>query len=69
MRLFIRLAPFLLLAAAAAGCSWTSPAGPHPPPGVIENPARPDPEAIKRRKLMLIEPGNRAVPTRFEDKR
>lgn len=56
MRLFIYLMLLLLLTASAAGCGSKAPAGSNPPPGVIKNPVRPDPQAIKSRKQMLIQP-------------
>ncbi len=69
MRPFLFLLPLLLWVASAAGCGSKVPAGSHPPPGMIENPVRPDPEAIQRRKQMLIDPRNRVVPIRSEGKR
>jgi hypothetical protein len=69
MRPFLFLMPLLLWAASTTGCGSKVPAGSHPPLGVIENPVRPDPEAIQQRKRMLIAPRNRVVPTRSEGKR
>lgn len=69
MRPYLFLLPLLLLAASAAGCGSKVPAGSHPPPGVIENPIRPDPEAIQKRKQMLIDPRSRGVPIRSGSKR
>lgn len=69
MRPFLYLLFLLFLAASAAGCGSKAPAGPNPPPGVIENPVRPNPDAIKQRKLMLIEPHKSGAPSRFEGKR
>jgi hypothetical protein len=54
MRLFLAATSLLLLTAAMTGCS-KSPADSNPP-GVVANPNRPDPEAIKQRKLNLIDP-------------
>jgi hypothetical protein len=68
MRYFILLLPLVFLAASAAGCGSKIPAGSNPPPGVIKNPVRPDAEAIKRRKQMLIQPQNGGNPSRLEGK-
>ncbi len=69
MRLFFRLMPLLLLAASATGCGSNSPAASHPPPGVIENPHRPDAEAIQKRKQMLIDPRKGGAPSPSDGKR
>ena len=66
MRLFLPLTSLLLLVASVTGCDSKSPADSNPPPGVIENPNRPDPEAIKRRKPMLIDPRKEGAPTRSD---
>jgi hypothetical protein len=55
VRLSLPVMALLLLAAGVTGCGTKSPAGPNPPPGVVANPSRPDPEAIKRRKPMLTD--------------
>lgn len=69
MRLVFLLLPLLLSIASAAGCGSKSPADSNPPPGVIKNPVRPDPEAIRQRKLRLIDPRKADAPARFEGKR
>jgi hypothetical protein len=69
MRLFIYLMLLLLLTASAAGCGSKAPADSNPPPGVIKNPIRPNPEIIRKRKLMLIDPQMGGNPPRFENKR
>jgi hypothetical protein len=69
MRLFISLLPLVFLAASAAGCGSKIPADSNPPPGVIKNLVRPDPDAIKKRKLTLIAPQTAGDPSRFEGKR
>ena len=69
MRLFLHVMPFLLLASSAIGCASKSPADSNPPPGVIPNPNRPDPDAIKSRKQILIDPRNSAPPSRSDGKR
>jgi len=69
MRLFFYLVPFLLLATGAAGCGSKVPADSNPPPGVFKNPISPDPEAIKRRKGMLIDPQKKVAPSQIEGKR
>jgi predicted small lipoprotein YifL len=69
MRLFIYLMLLLPLIASAAGCGSKAPADSDLPPGVIKNPVRPDPDAIKRRKQMLIQPQNGGNPSRLESKR
>lgn len=56
MRCLLYLLPFLLLAANGTGCASKSPANANPPPGVTTNPNRPNPQAIKNRKPMLIDP-------------
>lgn len=66
MRPFVLLLPVLLLAASAAGCGSKVP---NPPPGLIVNPVRPDPDAIQRRKQMLIDPRRPSAPNPFEGKR
>jgi ABC-type glycerol-3-phosphate transport system substrate-binding protein len=62
MRIFMLLMALLLLAAGAAGCASKAPADSDLPTGVIRNPVRPDPEAIKKRKLMLIAPQQADAP-------
>ena len=69
MRPFLYVLPLLLWVVSATGCGSKAPAGSNPPPGVIENPVRPDPEAIKMRKPLLIEPHNPAAPSRIQGKR
>lgn len=69
MRPFVLLLPLLFLAASAAGCGSKIPADSVPPPGVIENPVRPTPEAMQRRKQLLIDPRRRSTPVRFDGKR
>lgn len=69
MRPFLILIPLLLWAVSTTGCGSKVPAGSQPPPGVIENRVRPNPEAIQQRKRMLIDPRNRVVPTRSDGKR
>jgi predicted small lipoprotein YifL len=69
MRLFLLLMPLLLLAASATGCGSKSPAASDPPPGVIANPNRPDVEAIKKRKQMLIDPRKGGAPAPSDGKR
>jgi hypothetical protein len=59
----------LLLAANAPGCGWQSPGDSAPPPGVIKNPHRPDPESIKTRKQMLIHQRKGSGPSRFVGRR
>lgn len=56
MRCLLYLLALLLLAANMTGCASKSPANANTPPGVTANPNRPDPEAIKSRKPMLIDP-------------
>lgn len=68
MRLFIALMPVLFLAASAAGCGSKIPADSNLPPGVIKNPVCPDPEAIKKRKQMLIDPSKQGGPSRLGGK-
>jgi hypothetical protein len=68
MRLFLTLTPLLLLAASAVGCGSRSGAKPNPPPDVIENPNRPDPGAIQRRKRVLIDPPAGVPRARSEGK-
>jgi predicted small lipoprotein YifL len=70
MRLFIiYLMLLLLLTASAAGCGSKAPADSNPPPGVIKNPVRPDPEIIRKRKLMLIDLHKGRAPSRINGKR
>lgn len=69
MRRFFHLVPFLLLAAGAAGCGSKAPADSNPPPGVFKNPVRPDREAIRERKLRLIDPRRRDGSSAIEGKR
>jgi hypothetical protein len=69
MYVFLRLMAFLLLAAGAAGCGSKSSAESDPPPGVRANPNRPDPEAIRRRKQMLLDSTREDAPSRSGDDR
>lgn len=69
MLLFLRLMLLLFLASGVTGCASKSPADSEPPPGVIHNPNRPNPEAIRHRKQILIDPRMGGTPSRSEDKR
>lgn len=69
MRPFLILMPLLLWAASTTGCGSKVPAGSHPPPGVIENPVRPNPGAIQQRKRMMIDPRPGGARPRLEGKR
>ncbi|HTU23048.1 MAG TPA: hypothetical protein VMG10_33745 [Gemmataceae bacterium] len=65
MRLFLLVTFVLVLAAGVPGCASKSPADSNPPPGVIQNPNPPNPDAIKRRKPMLIDPRRSGSLSRF----
>jgi|GEM_PF-5448177 len=69
MRCFLSLILLWLLAASMTGCGSQSSADPNPPPGVTKNPVCPDPEAIQKRKLRLINPQKGKIPPRLGSKR
>lgn len=61
MRRFLLVMALLVPAVSATGCGSKSPAD-FKPAGVVENPNRPNPEAIKMRKPMLVDPRKGGVP-------
>ena len=65
---FLQLLLLLFLAASVMGCASKSPADSEPPPGVIHNPNRPDPDTIKHRKQILIDPRMGGNSSRSEGK-
>lgn len=69
MRPFLPMMLMLFLAAATIGCGYKSSANGTPPAGVVENPNRPDPEAIKARKPTLVDPQKGTIPPATPGKR